>query len=143
MLMYENGRFSALGVSFALPDGCWLETVPEFCYERGFGAWSTDRLIYLEWQIEDGCEDTKKELSDLFRPGMGMHPLKDIEPVTVNGLYGHRAMYSASGEQLMEMRLTVSGDTQISLLIRSKDNDIASAIESEVVLTAINEIRPM
>lgn len=143
MLKYENGRFSALGVSFVLPNGCWLETDPDFCYERGFGAWSADMRIFLQWQIEDECEGTEKVLSDLFKPGTGMRPLKDIEPVTVNGLNGHMAMYRSSGAEIMEMRLTVSGDTQIVLLVRSKDYGIATAMESNVVQTAIKEIRPM
>ncbi len=142
MLKFENGKFHALGVSFTLPDGFYLETVPDFCYIRGFGAWTPDRKNYVEWQIEDGCGETEQELKDLFYPGTGMILLGEIKPISVNGLRGHMAIYKTRDEEIMEMRLMIEKDKQIILLVRNKECIINEALRSEEIRMVVNGIKP-
>lgn len=140
MLHYLNGRFCADSFSFILPDGFYLETVPELCYEEGFGAWTPDKQNYIEWQIEVDCGGTKEELSKLFVPGTGMHLLEDIKEVEVNGVRGHMAFYRMRTDQVMEMRLGHPRGAQLCLLIRSGGKDIHALLETKDIKNVITGI---
>lgn len=124
MLLYQNGRFHALGVSFVLPDGFILDTVAGFTAEHAFAAFSPDERYYVEWQIEAECHGTRKELEELFLPGLGIKPRSTIIPFEVNGLSGHYAIYRANERDCLEFRLAVDGDTEISVRIMTQTEDI-------------------
>ena len=142
MLQYKDGRFSAQGVSFSIPNGFFLETEPEFCYEYGFGAWTPDKQYYMEWQIETGCTGTENELRQLFETGSETKPLSEIQPVTVNGLAGHYTAYQNKNGQFFELRLSAHGGTEIALTVKSAGGDILAAMHTPSIKAAMDGIRP-
>lgn len=139
MLHYLNGRFCTDSFSFVLPNGFYLETVPDFCFEKGFGAWTPDKQNYIEWRVEDDCDGTEEELSRLFAAGSGMKLLEGIKTVEVNGVRGHMAFYRMRTEQAMEMRLSHPNGDQLCLLIHS--NDIYKCVETEDIKNVLSGIQ--
>lgn len=142
MLVYQNGRFSAYGFSFALPDGFILNTEPDVCYTHGFGAWTPDGGCYVEWEIEHGCTGTLNELQQFFTPGSGMLRITDISPIMVNGFPGHHVAYSYKGGQRYEIRLSSGNGNELSFRVESQDTDILTVINTPAVQTAIKGIWP-
>lgn len=139
MLHYLNGRFCTDSFSFVLPNGFYLETVPDFCFEQGFGAWTPDKQSYIEWRVEDGCDGIEDELNRLFAAGTGMKLLEGIKEVEVNGVCGHMAFYRMRTEQVMEMRLSHPNGVQLCLLIRS--DDIYKCMETEDIKKVLSGIQ--
>ena len=142
MLIYQNGKFSAYGFSFALPDGFILNTEPDVCYTHGFGAWTPEGDCYVEWEIEHGCTGTYNELRELFNAGSGMYRINDISPIFVNGLSGHHVMYSDKTGQRYEIRLSSGNGNELSFRVKAEDTDILTAINSHAIQAAIQRIWP-
>ena len=142
MLVYQDGRFSAFGFSFALPDGFILNTEPDVCYTHGFGAWTPDGDCYVEWEIEQGCTGTLNELRELFNPGSGMFRINDIGPIIINGLPGHHVIYSDKSGQRYEIRLSSGDGNELSFRVKASDTDILTAIQTPAVQAAIKGIWP-
>ena len=140
MLVYQNGRFSAHGFSFVLPDGFVLNTEPDVCYTHGFGAWTPEGDCYVEWEIEQECTGTLNELRALFEPGSGMFRIIDINPIIINGLPGHHVAYSYKGGQRYEIRLSSGDGNELSFRVESQDTDVLSAISKPPVQAAIQGI---
>lgn len=143
MLAYEKGRFCACGFAFELPDGFLLNTEPMECFPRGFGAWAPgNEEIYVEWQIEMGCNGTYEELRELFMDGSGMFRINDISPIIVNGLPGHHVIYSDRSGQRYEIRLSSGEGNELSFRVKAEGTDILTAINSPAIQAAIQRICP-
>ena len=143
MLLYENGRFCACGFAFELPDGFLMNTEPDECFPRGFGAWASgEEEIYVEWQIEMGCHGTYEELRELFIDGSGMFPINDISPIIINGLPGHHVLYTDKTGQRYEIRLSSGDGNELSFRVKAEDTDILTAINSPAIPAAIQRIWP-
>ena len=142
MLVYQNGRFSAYGFSFALPDGFILNTEPDVCYTHGFGAWTPDGDCYVEWEIEQGCHGTYEELRELFIKGSGMFQINDINPIIINGLPGHHVLYSDRSGQRYEIRLSSGDGNELSFRVKAEATDILTAINSSAIQAVIQRIWP-
>ena len=142
MLVYQNGRFSAFGFSFALPDGFILNTEPDVCYTHGLGAWTPEGDCYVEWEIEQGCTGTLNELRELFAPGSGMFRITDISPIIINGLPGHHVAYSYKGGQRYEIRLSTGDGNEFSFRVESQCTDVLTTINSPAIQAAIQRIWP-
>lgn len=137
MLQYKDGKFHVPGAAFALPEGFYLETEPEHCYERGFGAWTPDRRYYFEWEVERPCEGTRQELAALFSPLWGIPGSEDdIVPVLVNGLSGHQVRYMNHGTEYFEMRLALPARAELSIRVRAETGNILTG-KVEPYLTAV------
>ena len=142
MLVYQNGRFSAYGFSFTLPDGFILNTEPDVCYTHGLGAWTPDGNCYAEWEIEQDCTGTLNELRELFNSGSGMFRINDISPIIINGLPGHHVAYSDRRGQRYEIRLSSGNGNELSFRVKAEDTDILTAINSPAIQAAIQRIWP-
>ena len=143
MLHYENGRFCACGFAFELPDGFLMNTEPDECFPRGFGAWAPgEEEIYVEWQIEIGCHGTYEELRELFIDGSGMYRINDISPIIINGLPGHHVLYTDKTGQRYEIRLSSGDGNELSFRVKAEDTDILTAINSPAIQAAIQRIWP-
>ena len=141
MLLYKYGRFHALGVSFVLPEGFILDTAAGFTDIHAFAAVSPDNRYYVEWQIEAECLGTRKELEELFLPGLGIRPMSTIIPFEVNGLSGHYAIYRTEECDCLEYRLSVEDDTEISVRIKTKIEDIFQAKDEPFVEAILRSIQ--
>lgn len=141
MLLYKNGRFHALGASFVLPDGFILDTAAGFSDIHAFAAFSPGNRYYVEWQIEAECRGTRKELEELFLPGLGIRPMSTIIPFDVNGLNGHYAIYRTEECDCLEYRLSVEGDTEISVRIKTKSENIFQAKDEPFVKSILRSIQ--
>lgn len=141
MLLYKGGRFHALGVSFVLPEGFILDTLAGFTDNHAFAAFSPDNKYYVEWQIESECRGTRKELEELFLPGLGIRPMSTIIPFSVNGLSGHYAFYQSKKCSCLEYRLSVAGDTEISVRFKTNSENIFQAKDEPFVECILRSIQ--
>ena len=142
-LLYEKGKFCACGFAFEVPDGFLIITEPEECCPGGFGAWVPgDKKIYVEWEIEKGCNGTYEELRELFIEGSGMFPINDISPIIINGLPGHHVLYTDKTGQRYEIRLSSGDGNELSFRVKAEDTDILTAINSPAIQAAIQRIWP-
>ena len=123
MLLYKNGRFHGLGLSFELPEGFYLETEPDLCCELGLGAWTPDMRFYVDWQIDDQRQGTREELEGLFSPDSGVMVHGSLEPIEVNGLAGHQAAYRGNDREHWEFRLSPGDDRQVAVVIYAAEPD--------------------
>ena len=143
MLIYDNGKFCVHGFAFEVPNGYAINTEPMECLPDGFGAWAAGgEEIYIEWEIETGCNGTYNELAALFIPGSGMFPITGINPIIINGLPGHHVVYSYKGGQRYEIRLSSGEGRELSFRVSSEDVDILTAVNVPSVQTAIKGIWP-
>ena len=141
MLLWKDGRFHAFGISFAIPDGFYLESEPETIQENGLSAWTPDMHCRVIWWIEECDISPYDGINNLFSPGSGMTPLGEIEPMDVNGLSGCSALYKTKEEQLFEARLGTGSDSQLIVIIEDYTQDIASRIKSPEIQTVLRSIQ--
>lgn len=141
MLLFKDGCFHALGVCFSIPDGFILETEPNNTLQYGLGAWTPDEKLYVEWEIDQGCNGTYNELSELFSSDIGMLPITGITPVSVNGLSGHRVSYRNRNCKFFEVRLAVGPNTEISVTISGTGHQEIDVEKNPQLQTVINGIR--
>jgi hypothetical protein len=142
MLHFQNGRFYTHGVSFAIPDGFFLETEPEFVHQYGFSAWTSDRSFFVEWDIEENCIGTEKELNHLFLESLNVKQLSRIQPITVNGLLGHQIFYNKWNKCYFEVRLSLKDGAEFVFLVsRVGEKNIFLELSSDLQM-ALHLIKP-
>jgi hypothetical protein len=142
MIRFQNGRFYTHGISFTIPNGFQLETEPDFVYEYGLGAWTPDKSCYVEWNVEEGCLGTEKELSDLFQEPSEIRLLSDIQPVSINGLPGYQAAYKKNQQYFFEVRLSLKEKTEFVFLASGREEHILSWKDSPDLQKALNGVKP-
>ena len=135
MLLYNDGKFHAHGVAFAIPDGFLVEPAPDAIPQNGFVAYTLDQRYVVEWDVERDCHGTKEELEELFPPGGAFLPLGPITPLTVNGLTGHQVMCRSNTDQRWEMRFDAGKDAELSVCVYTnmKNGSIEDARDAEFV----------
>lgn len=133
MLLYKEGKFNALGVSFTLPNGFWLETEPENAVQYGLTAYTPDKQFQVVWEIEEGCHGTVAELQELFGPETGIKALSEITPVSIGGISGHRVMYRTYCDERLEYRFAVGEGVELSVCVYAKAGNIADAKSKALV----------
>lgn len=124
MLRYINGRFYREQVSFAVPDGFYVEEDGEILAEYGFCAWDPRREYLCSWRFYENCLGTARELENWFLPDCGMTPLSDVTAIGMNGLNGHFVFYRTRREQYYEARFELGGGKELSFLVESQGGDI-------------------
>jgi len=139
MICFQNGRFCTHGVSFTIPDGFYLETEPDFVFEFGLGAWTPDKSCYVEWNIEENCLGTEKELDSIFQESSQVVPLSEIHLVSVNGLSGHQVIYRKQQKFFLEVRLSLQEKGEFVFLAGGEGKGISTRQD---VQQALNGIRP-
>lgn len=93
MLQFKDGKFHAYGLSFALPDGFYLDSDPDTPYEYGLCCCSPDETIYYGIYVDCEHEDLREGIELLFEPGSGMYQTSEIRPVVLNGLAGFEVTF--------------------------------------------------
>ena len=142
MLLHKNHRLFCEGVSFALPDGYYLDTNYGDSPEDSLDFRTEDESLRIRIAIE---RETKGPLAEL---NYVIHELEDCtvlegpEAILLNGLAGYRAVYDTGNRQYCEMRFLVSGsgDNQTELmLLFVGDPKLPS---NEMIMGLIQEISP-
>lgn len=142
MVRFQNGRFYTHGVSFAIPEGYFLETEPEFVHEYGLGAWTPDKTCFVEWDVEENCLGTKRELSDLFQESSGVRKMSEIQSVSINGLLGHQADYQREQKYFFELRLSLKENSEFVFLASGTKENMLSWKKSSDLAQVLNNINP-
>ena len=142
MLQYKNGRFYAPGVSFALPEGFYLETMPEVCSEYGLAAWTPDKKYYLEWDLEEGCMGTERELTEMTSPDWGARRHSPVTAVQAGALSGHRALYENKNGTFLEVRLALAAERELVVRFVKKAADLREPDVEPYLETVLAGVRP-
>ena len=119
MLQYKNHRFYYEGVSFALPDGYYLDTNYGDGAEDALDFWTKDMSLRIRIAIEPETKGPLKELNSVIRDLEECVVMDGPEANILNGLAGYRAIYDTGRRQYCEMRYAVSGagDNQTELML--------------------------
>ena len=119
MLQYKNHRFYYEGVSFALPDGYYLDTNYGDGAEDALDFWTKDMSLHIRIAIEHETKGPLKELNSVIQELEECVVMEGPEANILNGLAGYRAIYDTGRRQYCEMRYAVSGadDNQTELML--------------------------
>ena len=110
MLQYKNHRFFYEGVSYAMPDGYYLDTNYGDGAEDSFDFWTKDMSLRIRIAIEKETKGPLKELDSVIRDLEDCVVLEGPAPVLLNGLAGYSATYDTGRRQYCEIRFAISGD---------------------------------
>lgn len=120
MLFYKNHRFHYEGVSFAIPDGYYLDTNYGDGAADALDFWTKDKSLRIRIAIEQETKGSLAELNSVIQDLEDCIVLEGPQAVLMNGLAGHRAVYDSGRRQYCEIRCTLSGvgdqQTEIMLL---------------------------
>lgn len=143
MLHFIDGRFHYDGISFALPNEYYFDPIQDReILKDGIRLVGKTQDYHLQWNVENACESTSRELEISLHPEDGSdQTIAAIEAIQINGLNGHKASYSNCGYQFFEMRLALKGDTQFVFRVETKTGDIQKFVQSAEVQQLIGEIR--
>lgn len=119
MLLYENHRFYFGGVSFAIPDGYYLDTNYGDGAENSLDFWTKDMSLRIRIAIEQETKGPLEELKSVIRDLEDCVVLEGPDAILQNGLAGYKAIYDTGRRQYCEMRYAVSGtdDNQSELML--------------------------
>ena len=119
MLLYKNHRFYFEGVSFAIPDGYYLDTNYGDGAENSLDFWTKDMSLRIRIAIDQETKGPLEELKSVIRDLEDCVVLEGPDAILQNGLAGYKAIYDTGRRQYCEMRCTVSGsgDNQSELML--------------------------
>ena len=121
MLLYQKGRFSLEGVSFAVPDGFYVECDPDEVRVNaiavdGLLLYPSDFACRMEILFQYDCGAPKEELEEFLDDTTVVQLQRELRPITCNGLVGCEAWYGTPEEYYYEARFLVrSGARQHNL----------------------------
>lgn len=147
MLLYKDGRFNAAGASFAIPNGFYVDTAPDFECHDGFVIEDPKHSYSIEIKLT-----TYDEASDVFLTKLmddsSFTCLRDVQPVSTNGLSGHDVFYQTKKEQYYESQFDLSetseGIIKLSVLVQTRSSglgirDVMESSEMESFLLNIRK----
>lgn len=145
MIYFKNGRLNKNGMSFAVPDGFYLDTNAEEAREDGVRLMSFDEVYTVELLWEETEMEAWEELNDILDDGE-FQVVFPIATVTVNGLKGAHATYHSGGYGYYELRLDIKTDENESynfvvLICTDKKGLIDQICQRREVQELINSIR--
>ena len=142
MLLYKNHRFHCEGVSFAIPDGYYLDTNYGDGAEDSLDFWTEDESLRIRIAIERETKGPLPELEFVIRELEDCTVMEGPDAILTNGLAGYRTVYDTGRRQYCEMRYAVSGSgnqqTELMLLFVG-DPKLPS---KETLLTLLEMIAP-
>lgn len=142
MLQYKNRRFYYEGVSFAMPDGYYLDTNYGDGAEDALDFWTRDMSLRIRIAIERETKGPLAELNSVIRDLEDCVVIEGPEAHLLNGLAGYKATYDTGRREYCEMRYVVSGDgnnlTELMLLFVGDPN----LPEQEVLVDLVRMISP-
>lgn len=92
MFRYRNGRLWVPGLSFALPEGFYIETDSGMMVDNRICLISPSEDFQISFQVYGAESTTHDELTALIAE-MGFHTIQQPTPICTNGMHGHCAMY--------------------------------------------------
>lgn len=120
MLLHKSHRFYYEGVSFAIPDGYYLDTNYGDGAADALDFWTKDKSLRIRIAIERETKGPLAELNSVIRNLEDCIVLEDPDAILLNGLTGYRAVYDSGRRQYCEIRCAMSGSgdqqTEIMLL---------------------------
>lgn len=144
MLQWKDGKFQAFGLSFSIPDGCYLDLDEERVTENGVTIWTSDERYRIDIDIIDSSayEAVEDWLKELLSPEGIVRILSPVQPLIVNGLTGCEVFYviGSSSTYYYEARFSMTNGNGIILLVSGKDKAISSVKRFPEVLAALNSI---
>ena len=142
MLLYKNQRFYFEGVSFAIPDGYYLDTNYGDGAENSLDFWTNDMSLRIRIAIEQETKGPLKELNSVVQDLEDCVVLEGPDAILQNGLAGYKAIYDTGRRQYCEMRYAVSGtgDNQSELMLLFVGDPILPC--SELIENLLNVISP-
>ena len=144
MLLYQHGRFCIEGVSFAIPDGFYLDCDPEELHVDGLSLYPSDRSCRIDILLEYDSEAPEEALEALFAPDSGMHLRGEIRPVSCNGLTGCEAWYDARREHYYETRFAVSAGKRqhnLCLIVTSSEGPLDELLKRPDIAALRSSLR--
>lgn len=119
MLLYKNQRFYFEGVSFAIPDGYYLDTNYGDGAENSLDFWTNDMSLRIRIAIEQETKGPLKELNSVVQDLEDCVVLEGPDAILQKGLAGYSAIYDTGRRQYCEMRYAVSdtGNNQSELMV--------------------------
>ena len=139
MIEFRNGRFHAKGVSFAIPEGFFINTTAHFSYEYGLEFCHPE----LKYSITIHLDETKLNAYREIELGFEDYNIKSCEknilPITVNGLDGYQCLRKDVFGSEYEVRLNIHENLQLSFLMRSRGN-LEQFINSSEVQWTLSQI---
>lgn len=142
MLQYKSHRIHCQGISFAIPEGYYLDTSYEEVPQDTLHLWTEDERLYVRIGLEYDTKGPLQELDFILRELEECVVSKEPSAVIYGGLAGFRTAYSVGEVHYAEVRLAVPGrettQNDLLILIRCKG---APLIES-VVEAILQEINP-
>lgn len=124
MLFYRNNRFYWEGVSFALPDGLFIQTSPEMCEENVLNLWTEDKKMHITIGVQEDTKGPETELRYIIRE---LECTANVGPekIEMGGLRGVWAWHSSDPIDYAEYRLSLSGkgrkQTEFLLLFSTRE----------------------
>lgn len=156
MFQIKNGRFYAnvkpQRLSFTVPQGCWLDTMPLVMSQELLPLHSPDMKVNIDlWAEREDAVDTKELLTDLVKHNPNC-VLVEPRTITVNGITGCEAYYVAGNKQYYDVFLNVSsyglvdskGESinRVRMLLYTEDGgDIYEIVASDTVQLALHGIK--
>ena len=142
MLQYKNHRIHCQGISFAIPEGYYLDTSYEEVPQDTLHLWTQDERLYVRIGLEYDTKGPLQELNFILRELEECVVIKEPSAVIYGGLAGFKTAYSVGEVHYAEVRLAVPGwemiQNDLLILVRGKG---APLIESEVE-AILQEINP-
>ncbi|MCD8197348.1 MAG: hypothetical protein LUE24_09355 [Lachnospiraceae bacterium] len=156
MFQFKNGRFYAnvkpQRLSFVMPQGCWLDTMPLVMSQELLPLYSPDMKVNIDlWAEREDEADTKERLTDLVKHNSDC-VLVEPRAITVNGIAGYETFYAAGKKQYYDVYLNVSsyglvdskGESinRVRMLLYTEDGgDIYEIVASDSVQAALHGIK--
>lgn len=116
-----NNRFYSKGVSFRFPEGYALRTKTECIAEEYLFFIPPENTFVLELRIDHDCEPSNSELTDTLQ-NLGTDIVRQITPITLNGLHGHYAIYRGIRTQFYHARFDLPQNYALDFLISTPEN---------------------
>lgn len=143
MLLYKNHRFFCQGISFAIPDGYYLDTNYEEIQPDTLHIWNQEQDLYIRVGIEYNTKGPHTELAFILHELEECVIEKHPYAVSYGGLSGFCATYSVGDKHYSEIRLAICGcednQTELLLLFRSS----LEPLNEHLVDTILCKIAPL
>ena len=124
MLQYKNHRIYCQGISFAIPEGYFLDTSYEEVPQDTLHLWSEDEKLYVRIGLEYDTKGPLQELNFILTELEECVVIQEPVAVLYGGLAGFKAVYSVGEVHFAEIRLATPhmGKTQNDLLLLFRIN---------------------
>lgn len=141
MLQYKNHRVHCQGISFAMPEGYFLDTSYEEVPQDTLHLWSEDEKLYVRIGLEYDTKGPLQELNFILTELEECVVIQEPVAVLYGGLAGFKTVYAVGEVNYVEIRLAIpcTGKTQNDLLLLFRVNgNLLKENEVEAIIQMID-----